>query len=58
LTPTLTSTPTFKSGAIGLNGSCAVDAAGHDGAAVLQIASVALALAWRRRRTSRSLGSD
>lgn len=51
-TPTLTSTPTFKPGAIGLNGSCAVDP-GHsdsDGLAELAVAALVFSL-WRRRRT-------
>jgi len=55
--PTLTGTPTLKAGAIGLSGSCAVDPTGRNDAGMLQIAGASLALAWRRRRAIRPLGS-
>ena len=50
LTPTPAGTPTLKPGAIGLNGSCAVDPAGNGGVGVLPLSLVALPLVWRRRQ--------
>ncbi len=49
LTPTPVGSPTLKPGAIGLNGSCAVDPAGRGGAGALQVSLVALAVLRRRR---------
>jgi hypothetical protein len=49
LTPTPIGSPTLKPGAIGLNGSCAVDPSGRGGAGALHLSFAALAFVWRRR---------
>jgi cell division septation protein DedD len=50
LTPTPMGSPTLKPGAIGLNGSCAVDPSGRRAAGALHLSLAALALVLRRRR--------
>ncbi len=49
-TPTLTSTPTFKPGAIGLNGSCAVDPGHSDSHGLAELVVAALVFSLCRRR--------
>jgi len=50
LTPTPMGSPTLKPGAIGLNGSCAVDPSGRGGVGALHLSFATLAFVWRRRR--------